>query len=229
MKAKRFTWRRTLAVVAAAAVAMLWPSVLVAQTPGSGIPPVGGPGGGVGANPDGSGAGVPEASIWLVPNGKRTWFGVDLGQARYSTGCGFGGYRCKNPDLAGRVHVGGLLNGYVGLELGYLHLGDADRAGGTTSAQGVNFSVLGRVPAGDFTAFLKAGATFSRTEVSADPLSGVTTGTAKGWGSSLGVGLSWEVARHSALVVEWERHDLRFPGAGRNEVQLTTLGYRYKF
>ena len=160
---------------------------------------------------------------------KSGYLGIDFGQARYSTGCGFGGYRCKNPDLAGRVHVGGLFNNYVGVELGYVHMGSAERAGGHTTAQGVNFSLLGRWPMGSLSAFVKLGGTFGRTEVTADDLSGLPTGVAKGWGGSYGAGLTYEVARSSALVVEWERHDFRFQGQGTREVQMTTLGYRYKF
>ncbi len=160
---------------------------------------------------------------------KNGYLGIDLGQARYSTGCGFGGYRCKNPDLAGRVHVGGLFNSYVGVELGYVHLGSAERAGGHTSAQGINFSLLGRWPMGSWSAFVKLGGTYGRTEVTADDLSGLPTGIAKGWGGSYGTGLTYEVARSSALVLEWERHDFKFQGQGTREVQMTTLGYRYKF
>lgn len=160
---------------------------------------------------------------------KSGYLGIDFGQARYSTGCGFGGYRCKNPDLAGRVHVGGLFNNYVGVELGYVHMGSAERAGGHTTAQGVNFSLLGRWPMGSFSAFVKLGGTFGRTEVTAEDLSGLPTGVAKGWGGSYGAGLTYEVARSSALVIEWERHDFRFQGQGTREVQMTTLGYRYKF
>lgn len=161
--------------------------------------------------------------------GKSGYLGIDFGQARYSNGCGFGGYRCKNKDLAGRIHAGGLFNNYFGVELGYVHMGSVERAGGRTSAQGVNFSLLGRYPMGSLSAFAKVGATFGRTEVTADSLSGVPTGSAKGWGGSYGAGLSYEVARSSALVLEWERHDFRFQGQGKREVQMTTLGYRYRF
>jgi len=214
----------SLAALAACAAALAaWPLAARAQFPAAGptVPP--------GAEAGTAPAAAPETSIWLAPASGGTYLGIDLGQSRYSTGCGFGGYRCKNPDLAGRVHVGGLLNRYVGVELGYLHLGDADRAGGTTSAQGLNFSLLGRLPTGDFSAFVKIGATFGRSEVSADPLSGVPTGTAKGWGGSWGAGLTWEPAPHSSLVIEWEQHRLRFPGTGRHDVQLMTLGYRHRF
>jgi hypothetical protein len=219
MNANRSAWRKALALSACAVAALMWPALALAEVPGTPVAP---------ASSDNHPP-APDTSVWLVPGNKRVWLGIDLGQSRYSTGCGFGGYRCKNPDLAGRAHVGGLLNRYVGVELGYLHLGDADRAGGTTSAQGVNLSLLGRLPVGNFTGFAKLGGTFGRTEVTADPLSGVVTGTAKGWGASWGAGLTWEASRQSSLVIEWERHDLRFPGAGRHDVQLMTLGYRYGF
>jgi OOP family OmpA-OmpF porin len=210
--------RATTARGVCALSAALVQSLVWAQAPASPTAP--------GAEPE---TRPPEGRFLLTPADKRAWLGIDFGQARYSTGCGFGGYRCKNPDLAGRAHVGGLFNRYLGAEIGYLHLGDADRAGGTTSAKGLNFSLLGRWPAGPLSAHLKLGATYGRTEVTADPLSGVPTGRAKGWGASYGMGLSYEVARSSALVIEWERHDLRFPGAGKHEVQLTTFGYRYQF
>jgi OmpA-OmpF porin, OOP family len=184
------------------------------------------------AQPSDSGSGQPttlEEGFSPVNLSKSGYLGIDFGQSRYSTGCGFGGYRCKNPDLAGRVHVGGLFNNYVGLELGYIHMGSAERAGGRTSAQGVNFSLLGRYPMGAWSAFAKVGTTFGRTEVTADALAGLPTGTSKGWGASFGAGVTYEVARSSALVLEWERHDFKFQGQGKREVQMTTLGYRYKF
>jgi hypothetical protein len=178
----------------------------------------------------GPAAGLGDEGFSPMNISKSGYLGIDFGQARYSTGCGFGGYRCKNPDLAGRVHVGGLFNDYVGVELGYVHMGSAERAGGHTSAQGINLSLLGRWPMGaSWSAFVKVGGTFGRTEVTADALAGLPTGVAKGWGGSYGAGLTHEVARGSALVLEWERHDFRFHGQGTKEVQMTTLGYRYKF
>lgn len=182
-----------------------------------------------GAN-NADGGSAPTGGSFAVAISKRAYFGIDFGQARYSTGCGFGGYRCKNPDLAGRAHVGGLFNPYVGAELGYVNMGRADQVGGgMLSAQGINLSVLGRLPLGAFNAFVKAGATFGRTEVRVDGVTDVESGKAKGWGGSYGAGLSYEVGRSSALVLEWERHAFRFQGLGTRDVQLTTMGYRYRF
>lgn len=170
-----------------------------------------------------------DAGFSVLPWTRRGYFGIDLGQSRYSTGCGFGGYRCKNPDLAGRVHVGGMFNRHVGVELAYLHMGNADRAGGTTSAQGLNLSLLGRLPLGNWQAFAKVGATYGRTKVTADALAGLPTGVRKGWGPGWGAGLAYELGRHSALVVEYDRHEFHFEGQGRKAVEMTTLGYRHQF
>ncbi|WP_374672864.1 outer membrane beta-barrel protein [Ideonella sp.] len=176
-----------------------------------------------------AGADEGDTGFSVLPWTRRGYFGIDLGQSRYSTGCGFGGYRCKNPDLAGRVHVGGMFNRHVGVELAYLHMGNADRAGGTTSAQGLNLSLLGRLPLGNWQAFAKVGATYGRTKVTADALAGLPTGVRKGWGPGWGAGVAYELGRHSALVVEYDRHEFNFQGQGRRAVEMTTLGYRHQF
>jgi len=176
-----------------------------------------------------SAASTSDSSYSLLPYTRRGYVGINLGRPSYSTDCGAGGLPCDDPNVAGRLSIGGLFNDHFGAELAYLHMGRADRAGGTTRAQGLNLSLLGRVPFGAFSAFAKGGITYGRTDVSVDPVSLLPTGGDSGWGRSYGVGLGWDVSRNSTVVLEWERHAFHFAGTGRQDVDATTLGYRFNF
>jgi OOP family OmpA-OmpF porin len=170
-----------------------------------------------------------EGYSW-IPGTRRGYVGINLGRSDYGTPCGSGGLGCDKPRVAGKVYSGGMFNDYVGMELGYLHMGRADRAGGRTDAQGLNASVVGRVPfGGAFNAFAKGGVTYGRTHVSAASAAGIPTGTGSGWGASYGGGLGWDFNRTSGLVLEWERHDFRFAGLGKRDVDMTTIGYMHRF
>jgi OmpA-OmpF porin, OOP family len=165
---------------------------------------------------------------WL-PGTRRGYVGINLGRSNYGTPCGSGGFGCDDPSVAGKIYSGGLFNDYLGMELGYVHMGRADRAGGRTDAQGLNASLVGRVPFGAFHAFAKGGVTYGRTHVSAAGAAGLPTGTGSGWGASYGAGVGWDFSRTSGLVLEWERHDFRFRGLGKRDGDMTTLGYVHRF
>lgn len=170
-----------------------------------------------------------EGYSW-IPGTRRGYVGINLGRSDHGTPCGSGGFGCDKPNVAGKVYSGGMFNDYLGMEVGYLHAGRADRAGGRTDAQGLNASVVGRVPLGSaFNAFAKGGVTYGRTHVSAASTAGVPTGTGSGWGASYGAGLGWDFNRTSGVVLEWERHDFRFAGLGKRDVDMTTIGYRHRF
>ena len=169
-----------------------------------------------------------EGYSWL-PGTRRGYVGINLGRSDYGTPCGGGNFACDKPRVAGKVYSGGMFNDHLGLELGYVHMGRADRAGGRTDAQGLNASLVGRVPFGAFNAFAKGGITYGRTHVSAAGASGLPTGTGSGWGASYGAGLGWDFNRTSGLVLEWERHDFRFRGLGKQDVDMTTIGYVHRF
>lgn len=165
----------------------------------------------------------------LVPYTSGGYFGLNVGRPKYDTGCGTPGFECDDGDTSVRVYTGGMLNPFFGVEFAYLHMGDADRSGGTTRAQGVNLSLVGRVPVGDlFGVFAKVGTTYGRTRVSASPLSLVETGSDNGFGLSYGAGASFDFTRNWAVLLEWERHDFRFPG-GRDPVDAGSVGLKYKF
>jgi len=131
--------------------------------------------------------------------------------------------------VAGTVYTGGMFNDWLGVELGYLHMGRVDRAGGRAEAQGLNVSVLARLPLQQFSVFAKGGTTYGRTKVTADPLALVPSGKDSGWGASYGAGVGLDVTQNTSVVLEWARHDFHFAGAGKQDVSLTSLGLKYRF
>jgi OOP family OmpA-OmpF porin len=198
-------------------------------TTGSGIG-MGGSGTGAGAGTGAAGtASAPSPGWSMLPYTASGWVGLSVGRASYDTACG-AGPTCDDPDLSFKVYTGGMFTPYLGVELGYLNFGEADRAGGSTSAQGLNLGFVGRVPvSASLGVFAKVGATWARTEVTADALSGVGGGKDTGWGLSYGFGASADLTTRVTAVLEWERHDLPFADQGRQSVDNASLGLLYRF
>lgn len=165
----------------------------------------------------------------LMPGTRRGYVGLNIGRSDYGDlSCGIG-FSCDDSGTRAQVYTGGYFNDWMGLELGYLNEGKVDRSGGSTRAEGINLSLVGRVPFGTFNAFGKVGATYGRTRVSASPLSGITEGRERGWGPSFGVGVGYDLTPASGVVLEWTRHDFHVPGGGRSNIDGTSLGYVYRF
>lgn len=166
----------------------------------------------------------------LLPGTRRGYFGIHLGQADIKTSCGTGLYECDKPKTAVGLYTGGLFNDWVGMEIGYMNTGKADRAGGTTRAEGINVSAVLRAPLGQFNVFAKGGAIYGQTKVSSALLSGVPEGKRRGWGPVYGGGVGFDFTPTSGLVLEWSRAELKFPGSdGRQDVDTTSLGYVHRF
>jgi OmpA-OmpF porin, OOP family len=164
----------------------------------------------------------------VLPWTQQGYVGLNIGKPDYNNSCGTGP-TCDDPDAALHVYTGGMFNEWLGLEVGYLNMGRADRAGGRTRAHGINLSLVGRIPVGAVNLFAKGGATYGRTEVSADLLSGVSSGKGRGTGLSVGAGVGYDFGRNSSVVLEYGRHDFHFAGAGRKAVDLTSVGYMHRF
>lgn len=166
----------------------------------------------------------------LLPFTRRGYVGLNLGQPSFDTDCGTGGFACDDPSVGGYLYTGGLLNDWLGAEVGYLYTGDADRAGGRTKAQGLNLQVLLRAPIGPLNGFVKAGGMYAQTDVSSDPASGVPSGRRRGWAPTYGAGLGFDITPRHGVVLEWQRAELRFPGVGdRQNLDTTSLGYKFMF
>ncbi|QHE85404.1 outer membrane beta-barrel protein [Hydrogenophaga sp. BPS33] len=170
-----------------------------------------------------------EGNFSVIPYTSHGYIGLNLGRSDYDLGCGVGGFGCDSKGNAVNLYTGGMFNRYFGAELGYLHLGRMDRGGGRSEAQGLNLSLVGRVPLGVVHLYGKVGGVYSRTEVTASPLSGIATGKESGWEPSFGAGIGFDLSPRSSIVLEWNRYDMRFVGAGKREVETTSIGYMHRF
>lgn len=168
-----------------------------------------------------------EGNYSLIPYSTGGYVGVNVGQPDFDTPC-FGAFSCSDNTTSYKLYTGGMFNQYVGGELAYVNMGRAKRADGRTEAYGINLSLVGRMPLGGFNLFGKVGTTYGRTKTTA-ALATIPTGKESGWGGSYGVGVGFDLTRASSIVLEWERHDFRFSGLGRQSVDSTTLGYVHRF
>lgn len=150
--------------------------------------------------------------------------GADFGDLSCATG-----FNCDNPDWAVKVNTGGMLNEWVGIELGYIHTGNADRNGGDARARGVNLSLTGFLPLNyGFSLMAKVGGTYGWTKLSGTA-AGTPRGSEEGFGVAYGAGLSFDFNPNWSLTLEWERHRMKFAGDDDRDVDLATLGVRYRF
>jgi OmpA-OmpF porin, OOP family len=166
----------------------------------------------------------------VLPWTRRGYVGLNVGRSDYGDlACGVG-FSCDDSGTRGHVYTGGYFNDWLGMEVGYMNEGKVDRSGGSTRAEGINLSLVGRVPLGSsFNAFGKVGSTYGRTRVSASPLSGITEGRERGWGPSFGIGAGFDFTNGSGIVLEWSRNDYHVPGGGRSNIDGASLGYVHRF
>ena len=159
-----------------------------------------------------------------------SYIGFSGGQSRFRANNGLGGFASSTNDRAYSLYTGGDFNNNFGLEVGYTDFGRISRAGGTTKAQGINISLIGRLPLGSsFNALGRLGTTYGRTTVSSSPLSGISSGSASGFGLAYGVGLEYTISSNWSTVLQFDEHPLKLTGNNRDTVSNTSLGFKYRF
>lgn len=161
----------------------------------------------------------------------NSYMGFSAGLTDYKLGDGTGLFGSDKNTTAYNVSVGSFfINGNLGAELGYTDFGKVTRAGGSTKADGINLSLIGRVPLGNsFNLLGKVGTTYARTDVSSDPTSGVTPGSKTDFGWSAGIGAEFAFSRQWSAVLQYEQHHLKYAGDVSDRVNVTSLGARYRF
>ncbi len=164
----------------------------------------------------------------LLPMTTQGYVGLNVGRTDFKTPCGRG-YGCDDSDASAYLYTGGLINEWLGAEIGYFYGGKAPRAGGTTKVQGLNLGLVLRAPIGAFNAFVKGGAIYGQTSVSSAEDSEVGSGKRRGWGASYGAGVGYDFTPQSGVVLEFARKEFRFPAGGRHDVDTTSLGYVMRF
>lgn len=158
------------------------------------------------------------------------YFGLNIGQSDFSLPNGTGAFPSDNKDTSYNIYGGSYFNNNFGLELGYTDFGKINRGGGQTEAEGINLSLVGRLPlSNSFNVLGKLGTTYGRTRVSALPASGLASGTESDWGLSYGIGAEWAFTPALSAVLQWDEHNMKFVGTGKDRVSTTSLGLRYRF
>lgn len=164
-----------------------------------------------------------------IPYTRRGYVGISLGNSDYDTPCGLAPLSCDSRDRSFALYTGGMFNDFLGLELGLRHFGKADRAGGEARAYGANLSLVGMVDMENVSFYAKAGALYGHTRITADPLSGVTTGTQNGWGPTATLGVGFNFNRNFTVSIERSRDRFKLPGGESSYVQSTALALKYRF
>lgn len=166
----------------------------------------------------------------LIPYINNGYVGLNVGRARFSNACGGLGFACDRSGTAGHIYLGGYFSPYFGAEVGYSDLGDVKRAGGRTEADGINLSLVGRVPLSqNFSIYGKLGGTYGRTRVSTAAGSGIVNGKENGWGAAYALGLSWDIDRNWSALLEFDDTRFRFAGNTHENIRTTSLGLKYSF
>jgi opacity protein-like surface antigen len=118
----------------------------------------------------------------------------------------------------------------LGYEIGYTDFGSASYKGATTKVDGINISLIGRMPlAYQFNLLGKVGTTYGRTDVSSNGVATVNTGSERAFAWSYGIGGEWLVSASWSAVLAYDEHYVRYPVDGNERVSLTTLGVRYRY
>lgn len=161
-----------------------------------------------------------------------SYIGLSGGPADFSRiGSGNGLFSRDDHDTAYSLTMGNYFpNQNLGVELGYTNFGKVARGGGTTKAEGINLSLIGRMPINPmFNLLGKVGTTYGHTEVSANPLSGMATGSESGFDWSYGVGAEMVISPQWSGVLQYDEHFMKFAGGASDRVSTTTVGLRMRF
>lgn len=168
------------------------------------------------------------SSSLYAPGSTYIEFGV--GQSDYSLENGIGAFGSDQGDTAYSLRGGAYFNTNLGMELGVINFGTVNRAGGTTKAQGINLSLIGKMPVNaNFNLLGKIGTTYSHTEVSSNPASGIVAGTQDDFGLSYGIGAEYLFTPQWSGVLQYESQDMKFAGDRTDRVGVTSLSARYRF
>ena len=159
-----------------------------------------------------------------------SYIDVGVGQSDFSLGNGIGIFGNDQGDKSYSLRGGRYFGENFGLEMAYTDLGSVNRAGGRTKADGINISLIGKVPLKPaFNLLGKVGTTYGRTDVSSNPASGVVAGSERGFGLSYGIGAEYVFAPKWSATLQYESQDMAFAGDRKERVGATSLSARYQF
>ncbi len=160
----------------------------------------------------------------------NSYVGLSAGRSNFSMGRGTGLFESERRSNAYSLSVGRQLSTTLAFEAGYSDFGEVDRGGGRTQAEGLNLSVVGKLPLGGGLSLMgKLGTTYARTQVSSVLGSGIDAGRENRFGWAYGVGAEVVLSPQWSAVLQHEGHELKFAGGGRDRISMSSLGLRYRF
>ena len=160
----------------------------------------------------------------------NSYIDLGVGQSDFSLDNGIGIFGSDQGDTSYTLRAGRYFGQSWGVELGYTDFGSVSRAGGRTKADGVNISLIGKLPLNQaFSLLGKIGSTYSRTEVSSNPASGIVAGSESDYGLSYGIGVAYAFTPKWFATLQYESQDVKFAGNRDERVGNTTLSARYQF
>jgi len=121
-------------------------------------------------------------------------------------------------------------NQNYGFEVGYTDFGSVNRYGGSSKVDGINLSLIGRLPlSASFNLLGKVGTTYSRTDVSANAANSNMAGSERGFDWSYGLGAELKLAPQWSATLAYDEHFVKYPTTGSERVSDTALGLRYYY
>ena len=158
------------------------------------------------------------------------YLGLNFGQSAFRLNSGTGGFPSQERKNSYNLYGGAYFSKYFGAQVGYSDFDGINRAGGSTYDSGVTLSLVGRLPvASSFNLLGRVGTTYSRTDVSSNPASGIIPGKENSWGLSYGVGAEYVFSSNWSGVLQYDEYRMKFAGTGRDKVNSTSLGVLYTF
>lgn len=158
------------------------------------------------------------------------YIGFNAGRSRFNGPSGTGVYSNDRNGNAYSLYGGSYFNNNFGLELGYNDFGRVNRGGGSTKANAFSLSLVGKLPLNSsFSLLGRVGGSYVRSDVSSAAGSGITAGTANKFDLSYGLGAEFAFNQQLSAVLQYDQYNMRYIGSGRDRINATTLGLRYRF
>jgi OOP family OmpA-OmpF porin len=195
-----------------------------------------------------SGLALAAASMTLATTAQAQMMGrSDGSMSMYAPGSGYIGFNAGRSHYGDRafnltgfvndrsnnaysIYGGSWFNNNFGLELGYNDFGSVNRFGGSTKANAVSLSLVGKLPVGQsFNLLGRLGGSYVRTDVSANAAGNIPSGRDNKFDVSYGIGAEYQFTPAWSAVLQYDEYNLRYTGGAKERLNTTTLGVRYHF
>ncbi len=166
----------------------------------------------------------------LIAQAQVSYLGANVGRAEQKARVdGFGSF--KDNDASFKLYGGHEFTPNLGVELGYVNFGEADKSFGPVNAsskpQSLYLAGTGTLPLSEqISLFGKVGVSVNRTKIRAPGFSDTERNTT----ALLGIGAAYKFAPNMSMVAEYENFGKVLDEDGGNiKADLVSIGLRYKF